>query len=206
MVRLPALLDLFATFGGYERATWEVYARQLRDSGHLPRTKRGRGAEHATLLDAAHLIIAGMATSNPTHSAAAMERVSKLLTVVGRTSSADYLRTNGFTESDRPAEMLAKCIGLLGASPDLTMMVTMDRRTLDFVINVEKKVANSSGEDSPYQYENVMFKYWKPEQDEAWEHALSAAWSEHVTLKDWAFRKILDSVCPDEGDARTAAA
>lgn len=206
MVRLPALLDLFATFGGYERATWEVYARQLRDSGHLPRTKRGRGAEHATLLDAAHLIIAGMATSNPTQSAAAMERVSRLLTVEGQTAAADHLRTHGFTESDRPAEMLAKCISLLGTSPDLTMIVTMDRRTLDFVISVERKASNSGSEDRSNQYENVMFKYWKPAKDEAWEHALSAAWSEHVSLKEWAFRKILDSVRPDEGDPGTAAA
>ncbi|MCJ2030931.1 hypothetical protein MKK50_16295 [Methylobacterium sp. J-043] len=205
MVRLPALLDLLATFGGYERATWEVFARQLRDSGHLPRSKRGRGAQQATLRDAAKLIIAGMATSNPTRCDDAMERISRLKTVKGQTSSANYLLKHDFVESDDPAEMLARCMSLLGRSPDFTMTVTMDRRMLDLTISVENtKTIDSTGRAN--QYETVMFKYWKAEQDEAWVHALSAAWSEHVALKEWAFRAILDAVCPEEGSAGTAAA
>ena len=65
MALLPQLLDALADLGGHDRATWEVFARKLRDAGDLPRSKRGAGASPATAEDAAKLLLAGMTTDSP---------------------------------------------------------------------------------------------------------------------------------------------
>lgn len=64
MARLPALIDLITSFGDVERKTVEGQARALRDAGLITPSKRGVGAAHVTLDDAAMLLLASMSTSS----------------------------------------------------------------------------------------------------------------------------------------------
>lgn len=62
MARLPQLVDALIRLDGRGEDTWEVYVRELRRSGLLPETKRGRGAFIITADHAAKLLLAGLAS------------------------------------------------------------------------------------------------------------------------------------------------
>src|SRR4051812_38888419 len=77
-MRLPKVLDQLAEFGAHDRKTWEVFARALRDSGDLPRTKPGMGAAHITVEELATLVLAGLVTASPAKAAHAVRHYRKL--------------------------------------------------------------------------------------------------------------------------------
>lgn len=63
MAKLPALLDLLASFPGVDRKSVELKSRVLREDGLLSRGKRGSGAPDVTSMDAATIVLAHMAES-----------------------------------------------------------------------------------------------------------------------------------------------
>lgn len=78
MARLPALIDLIASFRGGERKNLELQARFLREAGLLSRGKRGSGAPPVTAEDAAVLLLAHLATTSATSAPDIVQRYSKL--------------------------------------------------------------------------------------------------------------------------------
>ncbi|OHV15652.1 hypothetical protein BK022_17535 [Methylorubrum extorquens] len=78
MARLPALIDLIASFRGGERKNLELQARFLREAGLLSHGKRGSGAPPVTAEDAAILLLAHLATTSATSAPDIVQRYSKL--------------------------------------------------------------------------------------------------------------------------------
>lgn len=78
MARLPALIDLIASFRSGERKNLELQARVLREAGMLSRGKRGSGAPPVTFEDAAILLLAHLATTSATSAPDIVQRYSRL--------------------------------------------------------------------------------------------------------------------------------
>lgn len=78
MARLPALIDLLASFGGVERKTLDLQARTLREAGLLSPSKRGVGASAVTVADAAVVLLAHMATDSAASAPETVQRYAGL--------------------------------------------------------------------------------------------------------------------------------
>jgi hypothetical protein len=79
MTLLTQLVDDFADVLGVHQPTVSMYARNLRDHGLVSKKGRGRGAAHMTPLDAARLLIALLATTQPIKGPRAVEDFGQLL-------------------------------------------------------------------------------------------------------------------------------
>ena len=79
MARLPALVDALALTDRRGRATVEQMARIMRAAGLIERTKRGRGAGHVGLVDAATMLIGLNGTERLKDAPAAVEAFRNLV-------------------------------------------------------------------------------------------------------------------------------
>ena len=73
-VRLPALISEYARLDGRSRNTIAWYARNAREAGKMPTTKRGRGAAYMGVREAVNLILACNCAEDPKEGANAIER------------------------------------------------------------------------------------------------------------------------------------
>ena len=73
-VRLPALISEYARLDGRSRNTIAWYARNAREAGKMPTTKRGRGAAYMGVREAVNLILACNCTEDPKEGANVIEK------------------------------------------------------------------------------------------------------------------------------------
>ncbi|AWN43433.1 hypothetical protein [Methylobacterium durans] len=89
-MKLPGLVKLLAEGDERGEAAIAHIARIIREAGHLPTTKRGRGASDMGVLEAANLLIAANATDVPAKVSEAVETFRNLRQIPVRKNEGGF--------------------------------------------------------------------------------------------------------------------
>lgn len=140
MTRLPPFLHALAATTGVPFETLQVTARKLRDTGYLPASKRGVGAEHVGPASAANLLLATMVDCGPTEAVRALEVYRGLRPKRRGGFGQGFLPLHAVAEAPTFGEALTKLIEVgprLKLEAMAVLSVLFDRMPLDQLLSLE---------------------------------------------------------------------
>jgi hypothetical protein len=160
MVRLPALVEAFASCDERDRASIAQFARVIREAGLLPTTKRGRGAARMGALEAAILMIGLNAAGTPSGAPAAIRGYQNARALPP--NAKDYQPLNYLSKHSFPLALAA----LLGDMPSLVAKLSRDLLHLGIT---KSEIENTFAQPSwievslhrPAIFGSIKLKFWE---------------------------------------------